>query len=142
MAHQISIFAENRPGRLERITGILKDAGVNIRAITISTSDGFGVIKLLVDQPDLAYKKLVAEGVSASKQSILALLMDDRPGGLHRITGVLGQRNINIEDAYGFVVQDRKQAVLVLEIEKMPQAAGILSQEGVHVLTDEEIYAL
>ena len=142
MAHQISIFAENKPGRIERITGILKEAQINIRAITIAGSEGFGVIKLLVDKPDIAYQRLAAEGVPASKKTILALLMDDRPGGLHRIARILGDRNINIEDAYGFVVQDKKQAVLVLEIEKMPEAAGILQQEGVHVLTDDEIYAL
>jgi hypothetical protein len=142
MAHQISVFAENKPGRIEHITGILKEAGVNIRAITIASSDDFGVVKLLVDQPNLAYEKLVAEGVSASKKEVLALLMNDQPGGLHQIAHILGQKNINIEDAYGFVIQDKQEAVLVLEIEKMPEAATVLREKGVQVLTDEEVYSL
>ena len=142
MAHQISIFAENKPGRIERVTGVLAEAGVNIRAITVSSSDGFGVIKLLVDRPDAAYEALRGKGISVLKKEILAIPMEDRPGGLFMIAKVLSRAGINVEDAYGFVVEDRKRAVLVVEVEQMAEAKARLREAGIEVLTDAEIYAL
>ena len=82
MAHQIAVFAENKPGRIERVSRILGEAGVNIRAITVATADAFGIIKLLVDDPEKAYAALAAGGVSVFKREIVAVVMDDRPGGL------------------------------------------------------------
>lgn len=142
MAHQISVFAENKPGRIERVTRILGETGVNIRAITVATSGSFGVIKLLVDNPDRAYEALSEEGLSVSRREIVALLMDDRPGGLHRILEILGGEGINIEDAYGFVVEDKKRAVLVIEVEEIPEVLRLLTERGLDTLSDEEIYAL
>ena len=142
MAHQISVFAENKPGRIERATRVLEEAGVNIRAITISTSGSFGVIKLLVDAPDAAFDALAGDGLSVSKREIVAVLMDDRPGGLHRVAEILGGEGINIDDAYGFVVEDKKRAVLVVEVEKIPAAVELLKARGLATLTDDEIYAL
>lgn len=142
MAHQITVFAQNKPGRIEKVTRVLEDAGVNIRAITIATSDSFGIIKLLVDAPGRAYESLSAAGLSVYQREIIAVLMDDSPGGLHRIAEILGGEGINIEGAYGFVVEDKKQAVLVIEVEKIPEATGLLRARGLATLTDEEIYAL
>jgi hypothetical protein len=142
MAHQIAVFAENKPGRIERVSRILGEAGVNIRAITVSTADTFGIIKLLVDDPERAYAALAAEGVSVFKREIVAIVMDDRPGGLHAVTQILSRAGINLEDAYGFVVQDRRRAVLVVEVEKIPEAVGLLRESGVRTLADAEIYTL
>jgi hypothetical protein len=142
MAHQIAVFAENKPGRIERISRVLGATGVNIRAITIATADAFGIVKLLVDDPEKAYAALALEGVSVFKREIVAIVMDDRPGGLHEVSRILAQAGINIEDAYGFVVEDRKRAVLVVEVEKIPEAVGLLKQHGIRTLTDEEIYTL
>jgi hypothetical protein len=142
MAHQISIFAENKPGRIERVARILQGTGVNIRAITIATSGSFGVIKLLVDDPGKAEAALAAEGLSVSRREIVALLMEDRPGGLLEVAEILGREGINIEDAYGFVIEDKKRAVLVIEVEKIPEVLDILTRRGLSALTDNEIYAL
>lgn len=142
MAHQLSVFAENRPGRIERITGILTQAQVNIRAITIASSDGFGVISLLVDKPDIAYEALKREGISVHKKDILALLMSDEPGGLHRVAEILLREGINIEDAYGFVIENRRRAVLVVDVERIPEAEAVLRQAGIDILTDDQIYTL
>lgn len=142
MAHQISVFAENKPGRIERVARILEGAGVNIRAITIATSGSFGVIKLLVDDPGKAQAALAADGLSVSMREIVALLMEDRPGGLLEVAEILGREGINIEDAYGFVIEDKKRAVLVIEVEEIPEVVGILTDRGLSALTDEEIYSL
>jgi len=142
MAHQISVFAENKPGRIERVARILQGTGVNIRAITIATSGSFGVIKLLVDDPGKAQAALAADGLSVSMREIVALLMEDRPGGLLEVAEILGREGINIEDAYGFVIEDKKRAVLVIEVEKIPEVLDILTRRGLSALTDDEIYAL
>jgi hypothetical protein len=142
MAHQISVFVENKPGRLERVTEILARAKVNIRAFTVSGTYEYGVMKFLVDKPEKALDALQSEGISANKREILAVLMDDRPGGLHRIARAFGQRKMNIEDAYGFVIQDKKQAVLVVDVEKIGEAKRVLKEEGLTTLSDQEIYSL
>ena len=142
MAHHISVFVENKPGRIERVTEILSKAKVNIRAFTLSGTYEYGVMKLLVDQPDKALEVLTGQGIPASKREILAVLMDDQPGGLYRIARAFGQRKMNIEDAYGFVIQDKKKAVLVMDVEKINEAKRVLKEEGLSTLTDEEIYSL
>jgi hypothetical protein len=142
MAHQISVFVENKPGRIERVTEILTKAKVNIRAFTVMGTYEYGVMKFLVDKPETALEALKTQGISAQKREILAVLMDDRPGGLHRVAKVFGQRKINVEDAYGFVIEDKKRAVLVVDVEKIAEAEKILREEGIATLTDEEIYSL
>jgi hypothetical protein len=142
MAHQISVFMENKPGRLERVTDILTQANVNIRAFTVSGTFEYGVMKFLVDQPDKAMAALLAQGIPANKREILAVIMDDRPGGLLRIARIFGQRKMNIDDAYGFVVEDKKRAILVVDVEKISEAQEVLRQEGLTTLSDEEIYSL
>jgi hypothetical protein len=142
MAHQISVFVENKPGRIERVTEILMKADVNIRAITVMGTFEYGVIKLLVNKPEAAYEALKSQGVTAYKREIIAILMEDRPGGLHRIAKIFGRKQINIEDAYGFVVEDQKRAVLVVDVGKVQEAEKILKEEGLTILSDEEIYSL
>ena len=80
IAHHISVFAENKPGRLEHITEILAEANVNIRTIKISDLGEFGVVKALVDDPDIAYQALKDHHVLVSKRPIVAVVVDDKPG--------------------------------------------------------------
>jgi hypothetical protein len=133
---------ENKPGRIERVTEFLMKANVNIRAITVMGTFEYGVIKLLVDKPDVAYEALKAQGISVHKREIIAILMDDRPGGLNRIAKVFGQKKINIDDAYGFVVEDKKRAVLVIDVGRIQEAETVLKEAGLTILSDEEIYSL
>ena len=142
MAHQISVFVENKPGRIERVTEIMAKANVNIRAFTVMGTYEYGVMKFLVDKPDNALEALKAQGISANKREIIAIPMDDRPGGLNRVAKIFGQRKVNIEDAYGFVIEDKKRAVMVVDVEKIAEAEKILKEEGIATLTDEEIYSL
>ena len=142
MANQVNIFAQNQPGRLERLTEVLLEEGINIRAITISGAEDYGVVKLLVDDPHKAFGALQREGFSAFLKEVIAVVMDDRPGGLHRICRVLGESGVNVEDAYGFVFQDRKTAILVVEVDKVTEAEDILRAKGLEFLSDAELYSL
>jgi len=128
MAHQIAVFAENRPGRIERVSRVLGEAGVNIRAITIATADAFGVIKLLVDDPAKAYAALAAGGVPVFKREIVAIVMDDRPGGLLAATEALSAAGINIEGRLR--LRDRGQTARGARRRgrEDPEAVGVLAR--------------
>lgn len=140
IAHHLSIFAENKPGRLEHITEILAQANINIRAIKISDLGEFGVVKALVDDPDTAYNQLKEWHVSVSKKPIIAVIVEDQPGGLHRVLKLLSQHNINVEDSYGFVLNQR--GILVIEVADVPEVAQMLEHSGLRLLSKEELYAL
>jgi hypothetical protein len=142
MAQQVCIFAENKPGRLERITNILHESHINMRAITIATSQGFGIIKLIVNDPAKTIEVLQGKGLTAYSREVIAVLMSDQPGGLHKVAEVFARQQINIEDAYGFVIQDKKRAVMILDVEEMPEAVSVLTKAGFTLLDDNELYNL
>ncbi|MHB8780876.1 MAG: ACT domain-containing protein [Candidatus Geothermincolia bacterium] len=139
MAEQVNVFVQNRPGRLEQLTRVLAEAGVNIRAITIAGAGDYGVVKLLADDPASAWQALAANGFSVASKRVIAAVMDDRPGGLAHILGLLAAAGINVEDAYGFVVKDRETAVLLLELEDVLAAEGALKEAGVRLLSHDEL---
>ncbi len=139
-AYHISVFAENRLGRLDHITGVLAQANINIRAIKISDLGEHGVVKVLVDAPDAAYRALKQAGLLVSQKEIIAVTVEDRPGGLHQVLKILTRQRINVEDTYGFVLRDR--AVLVVEVADVAETMVLLKAAGLHLLSREEIYAL
>src|SRR5208283_1492702 len=94
---QISIFSENRPGRLAAIAHALGEENVNILAFSIAEANGFGVVRALVDHPEKAYEKLSSLDFNVAFTDVIAVQMKDHPGGLFEIAKVLGDANINIE---------------------------------------------
>lgn len=139
---QVSIFAENEPGKIERITRVLSQGRINIRAMTIASADGYGIIKFLVDDPRKAYRILEKEGFSVALNQVLAIEMEDEPGGLYRVAKVLREQKINIEDAYGFVSESGKKAVLVMRIKGIKKAETALRKENIPLLTKKDLYKL
>lgn len=139
MAQHLSIFVENKPGKLEKITRILGEAGINIRAVSLASGGSFGVLKLMVGNPAAAAEALTKEHLTVSLRRIIVAVVDDRPGALHDVLAALSAGGINIEDCYGFVLENKKTAAIVVEVEKDPAAAQVLAQRGIRVLTDEEI---
>lgn len=133
----VAVFAENRPGQAERITGILAKANVNIRCITVASSGAYGVMKLLVNDPDLACRVLKEDGFAATQIEVIAVEMADKPGALHAVAECLARHEINLANTTGFIANNR--AILVLEVEDAAQAAGVLSKQGLHVLTQQEV---
>ncbi len=142
MPYQVSVFAENKPGKIERITDVLSKNKINIRAITISDSGDYGIIKLLLDRPDEGCEYLMESGITATLKEIVAVKIKDRPGGLHEIASILTEQNINVEDAYGFMVKSHEEAVFVFQVENTKKAEHILTDKGFEVLTDSELYLL
>jgi hypothetical protein len=132
----VAVFAENRPGQTASVTEILAHAGINIRCITVASSGAFGVMKLLVNDPEMACQALKREGFSATLLDVVAVEMPDKPGALHVVAHCLAAQNINLCNTSGFVANNR--AILVVEVENPAQAGGILKEQGLHVLSQQE----
>ena len=141
-AYQLSIFAENKPGRLAKVTGLLAKEKINIRAMTISTSGDFGIINLIVDDPKLAQKVLSKEGLTVSLKEIIAVLIDDKPGGLDKLVQVIASENINVENAYGFVIESHKNAIFVVEVDQLEKTQELLKKNGFETLDTEALSAI
>ncbi len=140
IAHHISVFSENKPGRLDHITEILAETNINIRAIKTSDLGEFGVVKLLVNDPDTAYQVLKDRHVAVSKKPIVVVVVEDKPGELYKVLKILTQQNINVEDAYGFSMNER--GILVFEVVNVPEVTTLLENSDLHLLSEEEVYLL
>jgi hypothetical protein len=137
----IAVFSENKVGQLSKLTGILADNGINIRCVTIATSEKFGVVKLLVDQPEIACRKLQEQKLTVSLTEALAVEVEDKPGGLHRVAECLSRHGINMENASGFVSHNR--AILLVETNSPQEARRVLvERERFHLLSTSELMAL
>jgi hypothetical protein len=144
MAKQLNIFVENRPGRLKAISENLFKSGIDIRAFTIQDRGDYGLLKLIVNNPEKAYLALADLGCACALREILAISVPDKPGNFHKLTTALGDNNINVIDAYGFVLQPHNQGVCCLEIENLEQsnAAEVIEKAGFTLLEDEQLYNL
>jgi len=136
----VAVFAENRLGQMARLTKVLADAGVNIRWVTIATSEDFGVIKFLVDKCDLAFQRLKDHGFTVSLIEVLAIEVDDKPGGFHEVAEDLARHQINVQNASGFVASGR--AVLLIEVKDVAHARTALAPDRLRLLTQEQAMAL
>ncbi|HOJ27579.1 MAG TPA: ACT domain-containing protein [Spirochaetota bacterium] len=142
MAFQVSVFAENKPGKIERITSILAKHNINIRAITINDSGDYGIIKLLLDRPEDGCTALKEEGVAATLKEIVAVKIGDKPGSLYKVAAILKDHAINVDDAYGFTVKPHEESVFVFQVDNPKAAEKALKDAGYQLLTDKELYLL
>ncbi|HAR99132.1 MAG TPA: hypothetical protein DCS11_09640 [Syntrophus sp. (in: bacteria)] len=142
IAQQISIFAENKPGRLAAVTRILAAEKINIRATNITTADTFGVINFIVDDPRRAAKALTQAGMTVQLRDVLAVLLEDKPGGLDRLTQLLAREAVNINNAYGFVLEGSKKAVFVVDVDQMDKTDELLRKHGIQTLDTEALSAI
>lgn len=141
-AEQISIFLENRAGRLSDVTGILAGAGVNIRALALADTSDFGVLRLIVDNNATAEKALKDGGFTVRKTKVVAVGVDDRPGGLHNILDILKKNDINVEYMYAFVQQSGNKAIMIFKFDHPEQAISTLEKNSVTVINGDALYKL
>ena len=135
---QISLFAENKPGRLANVTNKLKSAGINIRAFTIAESGDFGIIRMVVDNSDYAYNVLHDAGFTVSETSVLGIEMEDVPGSMSLIAEVFGKAKINLDYAYAFVTRDQK-ALLIVRVNEIEKAIKTLEEENIKLIDMKEL---
>ena len=139
---QISLFVENKPGRMAKVSKTLSDANVNIRALTIAEAGDFGVIRMVVDDPDKGFKVLKDNGFTVSTTAVLAVEMKDTPGGLYTIVNTLGESSVNVDYAYAFVTAKAQRAMLILRVDDIANARAALGAKGIKIATREEIQAI
>jgi len=144
MPRQLNIFIENRPGRLKSVTEILSQGNINIIAFTIQDRGDFGVMKLLVDKPDVAHLALADKGFACVLKDILVVSIQDKPGNLNKLASLLLKHNINIIDTHGFVIEPGNRGICCIESAGAENAniTKILEKEGFGVLGDKEISEL
>jgi len=135
---QISLFAENKPGRLSKIAETLSRAKINIRAFTIAEAGDFGVVRMVVDDPDKAYKTLQGQGFAVSETDVIGVEMKDVPGGLHAIADVLGKSNVNIDYAYAFVTASNL-ALLIIRVDNVKEALRVLKEVKIRIVDGKEV---
>ncbi len=126
---QISVFVENKPGRLASVTEVLYEKGVNLRAFTIAEAGDFGIIRMVVDKTEEAYRALKEAGFTVTLTDVLGVEVKDEPGGLYRIAKALGDGGINIEYVYAFTFGGDK-ALIILRVDDTSKAIEILEREG------------
>ncbi len=144
MAHQLTIFLENRPGRVKSISKVLVDNGMNIWAFTIQDRGEFGLIKMIVDKPQQAQLVLADAGVACALKEVLAVCAADAPGNLAKLTTALVDKNVNIKDTYGFVSPTDRKGLCFLEFENPDgvDLAETITAAGFAILDDEQLYEL
>ncbi len=139
---QISIFIENKSGRLAEVSRVLGETGVNIRALSLADTSDFGILRLIVDNTDLAKETLKECGFTVSKTEVVAVEVPDRPGGLSSILQVLDEANVNVEYMYAFVERSAGNAVIIFRFDDVDQAIEVLQANKITVLPGERIYGI
>jgi hypothetical protein len=139
---QISIFHENKSGRLAEVTSVLSKAGINIRALSLADTADFGILRLIVDKTDRAKEVLKQNGFAVSKTEVIGVEVPDRPGGLAEILGVLQAAGVNVEYMYAFVQRTGDNAIIVFRFDELDKAIQTLTGGGIRVLRGEELSAL
>ena len=141
-ATQISVFLENKSGRLAEVTRSLADAGINIRALSLAETIDYGVLRLIVDKPHEAKQTLSGAGFTVSETEVIAVEMPDRPGGLAAIVDVVTESDLNIEYLYAFVGQRGENAVVIFRIDEVEAALEALRKGGARILSSDELSAI
>lgn len=139
---QISIFIENREGRLAEVTAILRDANVNIRALSLADTTDYGVLRLIVNDNEKAETALKKEGFTVGKTQVLAVEVKDVPGGLNSILDPLYENGINLEYMYSFASPRCENSVMIFRLDDHDKALKIFEQKNIKVILDTEINKL
>ena len=139
---QISVFLENRAGRLAEVTKTLAENNVNIRALSLADTSDFGILRLIVTDNEKAKEALKAKGFTVGRTNVVAAEISDQPGGLHNTLETLNAGGVNVEYMYAFVTQSGRNAILIFRFDRTDQAIEVLQKNNVRILNGEELYAL
>ncbi len=138
---QLSVFIENRKGRLGEVLSVLKEKGVNILSMSLADTTEYGLLRLIVTDPEKGRASLVEAGFSGMVADVFILKIPHRAGSLQEILEVISARGISIEYMYGLSVGDH-DACVVMKTGDLALAASVLREEGIDVLSEGELSAL
>lgn len=139
---QLSVFVENKPGRLSEITEILEKNQIDIRALSIADTTNFGILRIIVNNPDKAQDALKDAGFTVSLTNVIAIGVDDKPGGLARVVTYLASSGISVEYMYAFISKEEQSAYVIIRVEDNASAIKVLEANKVPILTTADIYEM
>jgi hypothetical protein len=137
---QLSVFLENRAGRLAEVIGILAEGGINIRALTVAETADFGVVRMIVQDVDKAHSLLKGHAITSAETSVIAAEVPDEPGGLSALLKLIAGAGVNIEYMYAMLERRAQKAVMIFRLDDSEGALKKLTNAGVRVLAPEEVY--
>lgn len=137
---QISVFVENRPGRLADITAVLAKNSIDIRALSVADTSDYGILRLIVNDPKSAVEVLRSEGMTASATQVLGIIIPDEPGGLARAIKVLSDAQISVEYAYAFITPSVGNAYVIIRVEDNDKASEILKGARIELIEQDDIF--
>jgi len=141
-AKQVSVFLSNEQGRLAELTRLLTEAGINIRALSLAENADFGVLRLIVSDRLRCMTLLKEQGFAAQETDVIAVQVDDQPGGLYRIVETLNRRGLNIEYLYAFFTKSGDKAIVVMKIDDAEQAVDALARNSIFALSDDVLQGM
>ncbi len=137
---QLSVFLENKPGRLQHVLKVLADRAVNIRTLTIAEVSDFGILRMIVNKPEEAYAALKAEHVTCSRTDVLAVALEDTPGALYGLIDAFSKRSLNIEYMYAFTDRHDACSIMIFRFDDIEAAKTALAEEGYTVMKRGDIH--
>ena len=139
-ARQVSVFIENKKGHLAALTNAIKNEDIDIRAISVFDTNEFGILRLVVDDPEKALAAIRKAGYAAKISDVLAAEIADRPGALNEIFTLFDEADINIEYIYSFIMKEDVRPLIILKVDRLDEASKLLSDHGIRIVGAEEIY--
>ena len=140
LVNQISVFLENKSGRLAEVTRTLKDHRIDIRALYIADTTEYGILRMIVDQPEKAQDVLSKAGFTVSSTSVIAIAIADRPGTLDDALETLSSGSISVDYLYAFVGRSMDDAIVIIRVENPQLALEKLQETGIRVMDSKEVY--
>lgn len=139
---QLSIFVENKSGRLAEITEALAGSNIDIRAMSVADTSDFGILRLIVNKPEEAVAAFQNAGMTVSLTSVIAIGVHDRPGEFAKAVRLLADNGIDVEYIYAFISREKGKAFVILRVNEEDKAIDILKANGIDLLTAEEIHGM
>jgi len=139
---QLSVFVENKPGRLAEVLETLSGAGIDLRALSLADTADFGILRIIVDKPDDALEVLQDAGYLVKSSEVIPVAVGDKPGGLAAILRLLADAGIDVEYTYAFVAHSRDRAYVILRVNDNDAAVKLLKENGIYLLKAGEVHGM
>ena len=139
---QLSVFVENKPGKLVSALEIIAEAKIDLRALSLADTSDFGILRIIVDKPDLALEILSEAGFLVKSNNVIAVVVGDKPGGLASVVRILSEAGVDIEYTYAFVAHSKDNAYVILRVDNNEEAIKVLQKSGISMLTENEMYGM
>ena len=139
MAILISVFIENKEGRIKKAIDTLANAGVNIRALSVGDTTKYGILRLIVSDNEKAIKSLEDDGFIVKESEVIVIAVPDKPNGLNSTLAILDDANINLEYIYAFVSSNPDEAIVAMKVEDTQKAISVFEKNNAKILSEEDL---